>query len=284
MNMNYESVYLKTNIRPMDHLPYGVRKIGASDEWNNSGTRGEYASCLIIDTGTPDHRDLKNIKSFDGIPDTDGHATHVGGTIGANGLILGVAPEVQLHFAYGMTGDWMNIADYAIKEDIDVVNISLGYSGRGHTHPAIKKMADHGIIIVASGGNSGKKGLYYPAKYPEVIAVAAVNVERDITDFSSIGKDNEVCAAGYEVQSTYLHNRYSYMSGTSMASPHIAGAVALLQSKAKMLHGKRLTLDEVRTILHHRAVDLGEIGRDTKYGYGMFSFSPSNFRPEKPIY
>lgn len=257
---------------PERQYPYGVRMIGAPIEWKKSKTKGEHSKVLVIDGGKVEHKDI-NVVEHLGEDRTHYHAIHVAGIIAANGEIVGVAPEVQLYTANGIDGDWHEIADFAIAKGIDVANISLGWSEDStYHHEAIQKMHDAGIIVVSSAGNSGEDGLTYPAKHKEVIAVSAINIEKERADFSSIGEDTEICAAGYRVWSTWPDDRFAPANGTSMASPHITGAIALMQSKAKMLHGRNLSTDEVRMILHNRAVDLGEEARNPKYGYGVFSF------------
>ena len=272
-NLHSDPVQVRSN--PESQIPYGVEKIGAPIEWERSKTEGEYTKIAVIDTGAPEHIDIEVQDSFDGTKDNDGHGTHVAGIIAADGKIKGVAPKAQLYTAYGLTStrDWVDIAEWVNQMEIDIVNISLGWPRADkRLVSAIDKMDQSGAIVVSSAGNSGDDGMSYPAKLPNVISVAAVDVEKQRPDFSSIGEANELCAAGVQVESCYLDDQYAIMSGTSMAAPHIAGAIALMQSKSKMLHDKRLTLNEVRAILHNRAIDLGTEGRNAQYGYGIFTF------------
>jgi hypothetical protein len=82
----------------------------------------------------------------------------------------------------------------------------------------------------------------------------------------------DVAAAGVQVWSTWLNGNYALLDGTSMASPHITGAVALIQAKAMIRYGKKLTPDQVKMLLQIDSEDLGDKGPDELYGFGVFSF------------
>ena len=260
--------------KPEQEIPVGIQKIGAKLEWELSGTMGEYSSVCVIDTGTPNHPDLKVEDSLGG-DDKDGHATHVAGTICADGKIKGVAPKAKLYTANFEDYRISECIEWAIEKDVDVINMSFRSGESASVKRAIEKATEKGIICVGASGNSGDHGVQFPATHPDVIATGAIRENRDKTFVSSVGEEVEIVALGFRVESTYLNEGYHKSSGTSMACPHIAGAIALMQSKNKMLHGKRLTLEQVRAILHSRAINLGEKGRDKKFGYGLFSFNPN---------
>lgn len=283
----------KENLKKDDIIPYGVLKLGAQHEWKNINS-GEDIKVAILDTGVPEHQDLNNnnIKSenftdSNTVYDKNGHQTHVAGTVAANGNIMGVLPSANLFHIKVLNDkgqgqdEWTAKGiEYAIDSNADVINLSLGgYNNFPKTHEAIKKATDKNIIVVAAAGNHGKKGVTYPACYDEVIAVAAVNIESKRANFSAIGEELEVAAAGYEVLSTWLNGEYKKIQGTSMACPAITGGVGILQAKAKLKYNKKLTLEEIRLLLHMMAKPVNEIGRTKGYGYGVFSFS--HYDPEE---
>ena len=132
-----------------------------------------------------------------------------------------------------------------------------------------------GISIICAAGNEGANGentIGYPASYAETVAVSAVDINKNIAEFSSRGKAAEICAAGIDIYSTYLNGGYATLSGTSMACPIITGATALLIAKGYLRYGRRLTPDEVRLLLNIYTENPGHTGRDKRYGYGIFSF------------
>ena len=130
-----------------------------------------------------------------------------------------------------------------------------------------------GITMICAAGNEGANAeMGYPASFPETIAVSAVDINKHIADFNSKGSAAEIAAAGIDIFSTYLDNGYATLSGTSMATPIITGAVAILQSKGLMRYGRKLTPDEIRLLLNIYTEDLSGSGKDDRYGYGLFSF------------
>lgn len=211
--------------------------------------------------------------------------THVAGTVAANGKIKGVAPEVELYSlkvadASGrLSVKAIARALYWCRDNkVDVVNMSLGGpQDIQEIKAACQACYDSGIILVASAGNYGAEfGVLYPAKYPTTIAVAAVDIHKIHPGWSAIGKELDVAAAGVQVWSTWLEGKYALLDGTSMAAPAITGAVALLQSKALIRFGKKLTPDQVRLLLQIYAEDVGVRGPDDRYGFGVFSFGRFN--------
>ncbi|MBO5007786.1 MAG: S8 family peptidase [Clostridia bacterium] len=275
-------------------IDYGVRMVGAPLEW--SETMGEGVKVGIIDTGVDsDHIELKNrIKdcadftggSSDNYEDENGHGTHIAGIVAAerNGVgIVGVAPKAQLYIAKAFGADGKTTYPAIEKsvrwlEDkkVDVINMSFSsmYTSAKY-RSLIWEAHSRGISIVCAAGNEGELGdntIGYPADFPETVAVSAVDINKNIADFSSRGKAAEICAAGIDIYSTYLNGGYATLSGTSMACPIITGAVALLQAKGYLRYGRRLTPEEIRLLLNIYTEKLGSIGRDRSYGYGIFSF------------
>lgn len=286
----------------LDNIPWappGVSLIAARKMW--PVTRGENSVVAILDTGVDyTHPDLtENV--IDGISfvpgekdymDENGHGTHVAGTIAANGALLGVAPETKIlavkvlnRFGMGSYGSINNGLEWARKwegakgEKVNVINMSLGGPlSNTDLHKQVIKAVDEGITVVCAAGNSGDADpdtpeISYPAYYQESLAVGAVDLYTGIASFSNSNDRIDIVAPGVDTYSTYPEKRYVKLSGTSMAAPHISGAVALIYSRYKIRLGLYPAPDTIKQMLHYQSIDLGEIGFDTMYGYGLFSFN-----------
>ncbi len=279
---------------PAESLPWGVDKIDADLVWPTY--LGTSIKVGIIDTGIDiTHPDLAaNIKggvscvdyttSFN---DDNGHGSHVAGTVAAvdNTIgVIGVAPSASLYgikvlnrSGRGYTSDIIEGMQWAIDNNMDVINMSLG----GPTYveayeTATNAVLDAGVVFVAAAGNEGPEEdtVGYPAKFEGVIAVAATDSADVVASFSSRGPEVDVAAPGVSIFSTTKSGGYATMSGTSMAAPHVTGAVALvLQSP---IAGKSWDLDgdgrwdplDVERRLESTSLDLGTTGFDTAYGWG----------------
>jgi len=216
--------------------------------------------------------------------DLYGHGTHVAGTIVAemgNGVGgVGVAPGVKIMAvrvfdAEGNSRDsWIASGiTWAADHGARVINLSIGYKDSNTNIPiigpipvvekAISHAYEKGCIIVAAAGNESWYWVSYPASSEFAIAVSATDQSDSIASFSNYGSKVEVAAPGVYIYSTLPGNRYAYYDGTSMAAPHVCGAVALLLSKYPTL-----TNSEVRNALAQHSDDLGSPGRDEYYGYG----------------
>lgn len=280
-------------------IPPGVNLMAVQKIWPT--TRGQGTIVAVLDTGIDyRHPDLAgNViggRSFiPGEPDyldLNGHGTHVAGIIAAHGKILGMAPETKLLAVKVLNrngfGSFMSINQGLAwvrnwqgenGERVNVVNMSLGSPiPNSAMHQEIIKVVNSGITVVCAAGNTGDGSpdtpeIDYPAYYPETISVGAIDLQTGIANFSNSNDRIDVVAPGVNTYSTYPDNRYVELSGTSMASPHMAGAVALIISRYQMRFHKNPTPDYIRDYLHMQAVDLGELGFDTLYGYGLFTFN-----------
>ncbi len=216
--------------------------------------------------------------------DDHGHGTHVSGTIAAvrNGAgVLGAAPEVDLFALKALgskgSGSWSGILsalDWCAANRISVANFSLGSATYPGTtvEAGFDNAAKAGVLLVAAAGNSGAgtDTVNYPGKFASVIAVASTTSTDQASSFSSTGPDVELAAPGSLIYSTTLGGGYGTLSGTSMATPHVAGVAALVISAGiGDANGNGVINDEVRSLLQATAQDLGFTGRDPVYGFGL---------------
>ena len=280
LNGQSETVQLQS-----DTVPWGVSRIGV--EGIQRQNKGDGVKVAIIDTGIDlDHPDLKvagNVTFVSGTgngDDDNGHGTLVAGIIAAldNSLgYVGVAPQVELYAVkvldkrgQGTLNSVVQGIRWAIENDMQVINLSFGdvtemsYA----VEKALNDACNAGIIIVAGAGNAGNsegKGnnVWYPARYESVIAVGAADKKDTRYMASSTGDALELIAPGVVIYSTARGGGYSYLSGTSAAAPHVVGVAALLIATGMN------NSEDVRHCLQNTAVDLGEPGCDSQYGYGM---------------
>jgi subtilisin family serine protease len=298
-----------------DTYPWGVTQIGAYNV-HQSGITGQGVKVAILDSGIDyTHPDLASVYAggYDFVNgDTDpmddhGHGTHVAGTIAAaadGSGIIGVAPQVEVYAlkvldknGSGYFSDIIMALEWATGGStlpgsikVDITNNSYGSS----IDPGIfVELAfwltyyQDGVLNVAAAGNYGNPAgtgdnVIYPAAYDSVIAVAATDQNNDRASFSSTGPAVELAAPGKSIYSTYPGGYYAIGQGTSMASPHVAGAAALVMSSPEAVardanndgtyetNGDGVwTAEEVRLLLQATAEDLGSSGRDNQYGYGL---------------
>lgn len=256
----------------------------------------------VVDTGIdPNHPELKNKIVYNynvanplqkGLPDV--HGTHVAGIIGAekdNGIGgYGVNPNVDI-YSIDVFGRSFFTGDYAIAEGIlkavdqkvQVINLSLGSSFPSPIiEEAVKKAIDAGIVVVAAAGNSATNARHYPAAFDGVISVGSTNDKNNLSDYSNYGPSVDIVAPGEEVyNSIYDYEKkssFGKLSGTSMSSPMVAGAVSLLLSKYP-----NLTPYQVNYILTKSASDLGDKGYDLKYGHGLLNIADALMANPKNI-
>ena len=282
-------------------------KIGIID----SGT--DYTHPDLRDNFDSLNRGYDFVQNDDDPMDVYGHGTHVAGTACAednNFGVVGVAPNCALYSLRVLNNDGVGswsatiaAMDWAVKNGMQMVNLSLGSSRDPGT--AVKTAFDNaekaGLVIVAAAGNSGNKAgkgdnIIYPAKYASVIAVGATTDSTDNkrASFSSTGSTLELMAPGVSVLSTwndsisYLNPQpfcldsvcyYKYGSGTSMASPHVAGVAALVIAAGVPDYNGDGVINnrDVRAILDATATDLGAAGKDAQYGYGLVNAAAATF-------
>ena len=172
--------------------------------------------------------------------DDNFHGTHVAGTVAAvtgNGLgVAGTAPNAELAICkalnasgYGFVTDIAACMDWSWKSGgAKIISMSLGSeAGSEAEERAVKAASAAGVLVIAAAGNGYDATLNYPAAYPEAMSVASYNQAGVVSAFSTCNSDVEIAAPGEDVWSTFPENTYGIISGTSMATPHVAGAAAL---------------------------------------------------------
>jgi subtilisin family serine protease len=221
--------------------------------------------------------------------DEVGHGTHVAGTIccaSNNGVgVAGVNWDVRLlpvrvlarirEVASGRvsgSGSSANIAAgirWAVDNGARVINMSLGGYGDARVErESIEYAISRNVLVVAAMGNDNTNKPHYPSAYPDVIAVAATDSADHRASFSNTGSWVDLSGPGVDVQSTYWDDTYASLSGTSMATPHVAGVAALVLSQ-----DTALTAAQVGDILRGTAEPLTDDPADQvpneKFGSGL---------------
>ena len=276
---------------PSQTLPWGIDRIDAELVWPTGNTANPI-KVGIIDTGiSKDHPDLAvNIKG--GVNtinptkswnDDNGHGSHVAGIAAAlnNSLgVVGAGPNIDLYAikvlnrnGSGFLSDVIEGIQWATANGIKVANMSLGSTSNVQSfHDAVIAAYNAGVTIVAAAGNSGG-AVSFPAAYPEVIAVSATDINNNLASFSSRGPEIDLAAPGVSILSTYKGTSYATLSGTSMASPHVAGSAALVINSPIGAYDVNLNGKwdpaEVKQKLRDKAVDLGTTGFDNLFGWGL---------------
>ncbi len=273
---------------------YGISMVQADQI--HEAAQGSGVKVCVMDTGYAlGHEDLPEA-NVDGTNDPGAgawddynvhyHGTHVAGTIGArgnNGIgITGVISNAEdavpmfiskvfsnsggFAFSSGLVGG----LDACVEAGANVVNMSLGGSFASKLEKrAFERARKAGVLLVAAAGNDGVSTHSYPASYDSVMSIGAVDSNKDIAGFSQTTSQVELSAPGVGVGSTAPANLFGYdsyivLSGTSMASPHVAGVAALVWS-----HFPQCSNFDIRNALKASAEDTGDAGYDYAHGAGL---------------
>jgi thermitase len=260
---------------------WGPRIIEADYAWNT--TLGDPSVLVaIIDTGIDwNHPDLAanyvplgyDWVNHDTDPmDDHGHGTHCAGIAAAvinNSIGIAGLAQVRImaekpidSWGWGTEDDLANAIIHAVDQGADILSNSWGIDFDSELiHEAVEYAYEQGVLVVAAAGNEATSMKLYPAAYDEVVAVTATDQFDQPASFTRFGDWVEVAAPGVDIYSTVWDDSYTFKSGTSMSTPHVAGVAALIRSLG-------MTRDQVRLQLRYTADDLGPPGFDEYYGYG----------------
>lgn len=264
------------------------------------GADGHGITIAVVDTGVDlNHPDLKDnlvpgynaiLDSTDpqDIQDRNGHGTHVAGIAAAemNGVgIVGVAYKAKImpikamnKEGEGADTDIANGIEWAANHGAQIINLSLGANGQTDVlKAAIDYAQAKGCLIIAAAGNhkpgnnpgsGSNSGVAYPAADPGVVAVSAIAENGNIANFSDTGPQIALAAPGVDILSDYWQpgtgSTYAWLDGTSMASPFVAGAAALIWSEHP-----DWSAGQVRVALENGAMNPSDPARDSSYGFGI---------------
>jgi subtilisin family serine protease len=203
------------------------------------------------------------------------HGTHVAGVVGAvidnNIGVAGIAQarlmavKVMNDSGEGTDATVASGIRWAVDNGADIVTMSLGVEGMSTTlGNAVNYASSHGVVMVAATGNSGSSVVSYPAAYPKVIAVGAVDSSERPAPFSNYGTGLDVMAPGASIYSTMYGGSYQYLSGTSTAAPFVAGVAALM-----LTVNPALTPADVGQTINSTATDIRTAGYDEFSGWGV---------------
>ncbi|GIV77893.1 MAG: hypothetical protein KatS3mg050_2287 [Litorilinea sp.] len=265
---------------------WGPQQIQAPAAWDYS--TGEGVVIAVVDSGVdPGHPDLRDrllpgYNIYDDNTDTSdrcGHGTHVAGIAAAtanNGIgIAGIAPNAQIlpvkvlnDVCMGSYSRLIRGIIYAVDHGARIIVITSG--GTGESPPlqdALVYARNQGALVVAAAGNYNTDEPFYPGSYPEALTVAGTAQEDSRYGYSNFGQQIDLSAPAVNIYSTFWRSNsgstYSYLTGTSMAAPHVAGVAALVWAL-----NPALSAEAVEAILTQNADDLGPTGWDVYYGHG----------------
>ncbi len=296
----YAFPYAETNDAQMallsDTAQWHHEVMGNEYAWDIS--TGEGVVVAVIDTGIDlthpeftgrilenSYNSHTNKIGINYVQDDYGHGTHVTGIIAASQDyndedVCGVAPDASILTIkanipeapnYFETASLLRAINYATENGAHIINMSLGrhywWGGPNELeHSVIKNAVDSGVTVICSAGNDGSNHAGYPAAYPETIAVSAIMQYNYSFDswYSNYGPEIDISAPGTDIYSTENGGGYTYKTGTSMASPNVAGVAALVKSL-----NPDLTPLELREILCKTATKMDTFEWNKYYGHGI---------------
>lgn len=267
---------------------YALQRIRAPEAWEIArASAGDRVVC-VIDSGLRsthvefgDGRWLGGwdfVEGDDEPQDVEGHGTHVAGiAVASTGNVLGISGVSGAKFltarthshGWSTTNRTATAMQWCADQGADILSMSFGQPQLTQTaQEGIRYAAARGALLVAAAGNGQNcvDCVNYPAAFPEVVAVTNTNAFDQLHTGSSTGPQAELAAPGVNILSTWSHgdDQYWTESGTSMSAPHVTGVAALVWNYQPLLPASVL-----RDLLDETARDLGEPGRDSRFGFGV---------------
>lgn len=303
LNHYYRLAYNAGHTSPADLYPGGQFNYFKEDTDDSANSEWLSDEELTFADPLPDeaHDDLYFETNGNPYPlDDNGHGTHVSGIVGARTNnsrgVAGVTHGAKImplksadSSGLVSASDAMQAVYYAVNNGAKVINMSLGSTVKSNALArATNDAYAAGVTVVAAAGNSGDATTYYPAGNNNVIGVGSTNNRDTVSSFSTSNPTVDVSAPGENIISTmptyyvgynwYSYNyNYDFMSGSSMASPHVAGLAALLRAKYS-----RYPVSKINLMAIHLSDDLGTKGRDNSYGFGRMNIRKALKGDRKP--
>merc|ERR1719264_554251 len=272
-----------------EETPYGIPMVLEDmDFWKGLGEPSGSIKVCVADTGYDlGHEDLPtggdvtgSDSSSNGSWNSDGHGhgTHCSGTVAGLGEnskgVVGVIPDnmggkfqLVIGKALSDSGSGSNsgvlgAVQSCVDDGAKGISLSLGGGGYSSTTEEFYNnlYENEDVLFVAAAGNGASSSYLYPASYPGLMSVAAIDSNKNKASFSQYNDQVEIAAPGVSVKSSLPNDKYASWSGTSMATPHVAGVAGLLWA-----HFPDCKAYQIRNVLAHTAMDLGDSGCDVKY-------------------
>lgn len=280
----------RVSVTMAETMDWGITSFGVPAIWSKS--RGEGVRVAVLDTGAAlNHPDLRDqideakdfSKSDNGPEDSNGHGTHCAGIVAAidDGQgVIGVAPRSRLMIGKVLgndgSGKASNIARgirWAADSGAHIISMSFGSSVADKAIAnACRYAASKGVLLIAAAGNEGPydNTVGYPGGFPDTLCVAAIDHARKLAKYSSRGDQVDLAGPGTDVLSCYPPRGYAKLSGTSQATPFVAGVVALMVGR-QLKSGVRTvtTADQLKVAVRKTCIDVGKGGHDKGYGWGL---------------
>lgn len=265
-------------------------------------TQGEGVVIAVLDTGCDlDHPDLKEnllpgknfVNTKKPPADGNGHGTHITGTLVASNNdigIVGVCPKAKVRPVKVLddkgNGNLLNVSRgirWAVRQGVDIISMSLGAPVRvQQVRKAIQFAASKGIPTFVAAGNAGNtKKVFFPANYPETIAIGAIDKDFKRAKFSNTGENLDFMAPGVDIMSTVPDNWYATLSGTSMATPFAVGVAALVLSHVRTKNPELVlkTVEDYRKVFRKYTTSIKGIN-NKKFHQGFGIIDPRKMMKE----